>query len=218
MALFRALTAEEEAATAIVHALKRHKYQGADRINPYRHDQKAAFPAIVMTVVRAFDHLHTQGHDPAIEIPMEETQGGVRLRLTFPFPNGQLKWVYPNPPLNFTRSVNGILDDLAEEMAGFLRDRGSHEGGLRRYLNEQANLRNRILYASPDGVPEIEGSVSKDILRKRQAVFMVLTVFLMIDPHPRQQLFVQQCLDAFLPTVTTKRRPTPRVSKSKPTC
>jgi hypothetical protein len=45
MAAFRAITAEEESATAVFHAIRRRKYIGSEKLNPHDHVQKnALFP------------------------------------------------------------------------------------------------------------------------------------------------------------------------------
>jgi hypothetical protein len=66
------------------------------------------------------------------------------------------------------------------------------------HIDEQKNLRNRVLYASPQGVPEIEGNGEALVLRRRDSVFGALIVFLLIEQTSERQLFAQQCLSSFL--------------------
>ncbi|PLU07434.1 hypothetical protein BMJ29_02810 [Sinorhizobium medicae] len=42
MSFFRAITAEEEAATALILALKQRRYPGSEKLNPWEHLHKAA--------------------------------------------------------------------------------------------------------------------------------------------------------------------------------
>jgi hypothetical protein len=66
------------------------------------------------------------------------------------------------------------------------------------HIEQQKNLRNRILYATPEGVPEINGNGAAIVLRRRDYIFGSLIVFLLIEQTSEPQLFVQQCLNSFL--------------------
>lgn len=54
MAYFRAITAEEEAATALIKALTIRKYPGARSLNPRRHADKAGWTVLIQTLGRLF--------------------------------------------------------------------------------------------------------------------------------------------------------------------
>jgi len=55
MAAFRAITSEEESATALFHALKRRKYVGAEKLGPRDHVQKNAVAPFLDAVGAALD-------------------------------------------------------------------------------------------------------------------------------------------------------------------
>lgn len=57
MASFRAITGEEEAATALMMAIQSKRYQGADQFKAWNHQHKAAVIACVMAVSRTLQPL-----------------------------------------------------------------------------------------------------------------------------------------------------------------
>src|SRR4051812_32687695 len=60
MAAFRAITAEEEAATALFHSLKRHRYPGSELLKPRDHLQKNAVAPFCSAVSRLFELVDEQ--------------------------------------------------------------------------------------------------------------------------------------------------------------
>src|SRR5688572_22622865 len=54
LAAFALITADEEAITAIMHALKRRNYPGADRLRTYNHNHKWAFIPFLKAMTMAF--------------------------------------------------------------------------------------------------------------------------------------------------------------------
>lgn len=57
MAMFRAITAEEEAATAIFHSLQRLRYPGASGLNPRNHIHKNALAPFLHAVAMALNQV-----------------------------------------------------------------------------------------------------------------------------------------------------------------
>lgn len=51
MAVFRAITAEEEAASALFHALKRRGYPDSGKLNPRLHEHKAALTPYIIGIM-----------------------------------------------------------------------------------------------------------------------------------------------------------------------
>jgi hypothetical protein len=45
--------------------------------------------------------------------------------------------------------------------------------------------------------------------KRRQNVFMLLIIYLLIDQHEEQQMFVQQAIDALLKLLKIAEKPTP---------
>lgn len=194
MAAFHALTAEEEAATAIFRSVRRLQYGNSERLNPRNHLHKNAIIPFFMAVAKIFALATKEGF--ASKLELDEKQSPPRFGVLVGVPDGKSKkWGRPIPPLDFTVSRNGQLHDYLEQM----RDIASAQNvkSVQKLLEDRANLRNQILYASGNGIPNIVG-VGKLIQARRLWVFRNLLVYLLIDQTPRTQGFVQQGLDAFL--------------------
>jgi len=65
-------------------------------------------------------------------------------------------------------------------------------------VNKRANERNRLLYATAEGIPRMVGGVRETLDETKQRVSLELVVFLLIDTVKVQQQFVVQALDAFV--------------------
>ena len=72
MAVFRSFCAEEEAATAIFHALRRLRYPGAERLKHRDHVQKAAVMPFLWMVNKAFTIVYEERFQPTVAIAEEE--------------------------------------------------------------------------------------------------------------------------------------------------
>jgi hypothetical protein len=200
MAIFRAITGEEEASTAIFHSLKRHAYKGANLLKPYNHFQKSAVTPFLKAVGYDLDSFSkATNFDPKIEIRKEGDEVRVRLRWTIIDSAGQKKYAYPEPPLNWKFEINGKLHEFKEQFEKIASEKNVKD--IVRYIKDLANKRNTILYSSPQGVPRVQGSIDNYLKIKRDDIFTKLIVFLMIDPYKEKQLFVEQVLKVFLKTL-----------------
>jgi hypothetical protein len=202
MALFRSITAEEEAATALFLSLKGRGYEGAERLKHRNHVQKQAVIPFFEAVYRQVDP-HADKLPPAHLFVDRSTQPE-RLLLGFYVidqATGEKDWGYPQPPFNLKVSKGTIGDGewpegFAEEMAALANE--SNAKSVLKFLEERANLRNQILYASADGVPVLEGDVVNALRTYQGNVLSILKVYLLIEPYAERQPFVQQALTAFL--------------------
>ena len=79
MALFRCLTAEEEAATAVFLALKSRQYEGASRLNHRNHRDKTAVIPFFRAVSANFAKVVTAQMDP--KVVLDERGPSPRLRV-----------------------------------------------------------------------------------------------------------------------------------------
>ncbi|HEY0012682.1 MAG TPA: hypothetical protein VGB79_07490 [Allosphingosinicella sp.] len=201
MSLFRAITAEEEAATALIRALKAQKYPNADRLRERQHQHKSAIWPFITAVA-----------DKMVEknIPMPalalSTEGAPRVELSIDIASQagleRPLWGTPDEPFNFSlwsdRSGPFRPHDFSEELAALAVGKGVRD--IRAYVADEANLRNQLLYASETGIPSV--TFSDDLLlgrRQRITVMLVLTIaVLQTQVH---QLFLVQCLDALLRTI-----------------
>lgn len=207
MAYFRALTAEEEAATAVFRSMKRLKYKGADQLKDRNHTHKNALVPFAYAVGKVLQPTVTHGFDPKLVIKTEGPEAGkLQVRLTITLPGGLIKHAWPVPPLHYAISLNGQTHDFTSQLDE-LATEGKAQDALA-YVKRMANRRNQVLYAHQTGIPVVQED--DDFLEKRrQNVFMLLTIYLLIDQYEEQQLFVQQAIDALLKLLKIVEKPTP---------
>lgn len=235
MAAFRAITAEEEAATAVFLVLREKGYAGADRINFRDHLAKQAlYPFVeeVLALLRPARDLVR----PKLQIRRDD--GKTRLDILYSLP-GRDETFWSIPPLGIIAipdTVQGLTPEeviglpqiltefrceigkassvgevnreemraatinLAEILEARLSAKANAAGykEIVRQLREQANLRNRLLYASSEGYP---GGVRdiETVLRTRKArTFRLLYLYCLLFPHNEPSILTQQSLSAFL--------------------
>lgn len=198
MSLFRAITAEEEAATAVIRAVNVRNYPNAERLKERQHLHKAALWPFITAVADKMAEkkipmptlaLRVEG-DPRIDLSIDiADQAGLEKPL----------WGMPDEPFNWSmwsdRTGASKPHDFREELAALATGKGAKSIGA--HVANEANLRNRLLYASDQGIPSV--AFSDDLLigrRQRVTVMLVLTIAI-LQSH-QHQLFIVQCLDALL--------------------
>lgn len=199
MAAFRAITAEEEAASALLLSLQQKGYPGADRLNHRDHVQKLAltpFFHAVSKVLAAVDFAN-----PIIRL--EENATPPKISIHFDMSNVGIKtpeklFGSPDQPLNF--SVGSGADGhtahrFEEELQEIARDRGLDQ--IVTLIKEEANTRNRLLYAAEGGIPSIQ---FKDgfLTERLRRVTVLVVIAIAIQQTSMHQLFASQCLRSFL--------------------
>lgn len=194
MAIFHALTAEEEAATAVFFAVKHHRYPNANKLKHRDHTHKNALYPFLIAI-----NNYLAGIDPPM-LPWKiftKTEGD-RKFLATKIQTPDDRWGEPQPPLGFEikRLANGTRERFASQLQELAEGAGAAD--VRKYLGDCANVRNRLLYASDQGVPIARGDVPQTLLTARARVFVLLRALCLIFPHKERALFVQQVLDAFL--------------------
>lgn len=202
MAVFRAITAEEESATALFLSLKRRRYRHADKLKHKDHVHKNAvtpfFGAVARVIGPSADKLGLH-----VELNKKDNKLLLKFKATHP-QTQQDAWVYPTPPLHF--SVEGGLapermkkEDFAVGVQQIVA--ATNVKDIIEHVRDRANLRNEILYAGPNGFLVVKGDVEASLREYQRHVFTILTVYMLVDPYGGDQLFVQQVLDAFLKTL-----------------
>lgn len=206
MAAFRAITAEEEAASGLMRALVDLNYPGAEGLNPHNHSHKHAvipFVEIIQlffgqTIGRTFKNLTLHIKNDA----------GVRLlKISMQLPFGDdSPWMTPEPPLNLGVTVTGSGDapDYASQIKEFAEAQG--KGSLRNFLKKEANIRNEILYASPEGYPEVRALDPAFILERRRRVLVIIKAYLLIYPYAERQPYVEHALTVFVSILSQLKR------------
>lgn len=201
MSLFRAITAEEEAATAVIRALNVRKYPNADRLKERQHPHKAAIWPFITAIADKMAEkniamptlsLRVEG-EPRIELSIDIAgQAGL----------DEPMWGTPDEPFNWSfwsdRTGPFKPHDFSEELAALASEKGARN--IEAYVGDEANRRNQLLYASDQGIPSVAFADSL-LLGRRQRVTVMLVIVIAILQTKMHQLFLVQCLDALLRTI-----------------
>ena len=193
MAAFRAITAEEEAATALFFSLREKRYEGAKKIQYRSHLYKLGAHRFLVEVAKFLASMDEQY--PARRLRKTEGEEGPRIIWEFQAPDG--RWGQPVPPLNLMITDEEGRPYHLERQFEALKKEAKQED-LKKYLESIANHRNELLYADEQGRPGIVGGVSDMLAEQRERVVRICILICMIQPYDERALFVQQCLNAFL--------------------
>ena len=204
MASFRAITAEEESATAVFLSLKRRGYRGSENIDHRRHVNKHALTPFAKAVAKRISDL-LPSNPPIPEIFVDSSSHPQRLGMEWRLvpPDGtEVVVARPRLPLSFVISegeIGGPSQPIEFMKSVFEVTEAVNRNGVMRHLRKRANVRNTLLYAASEGYPIVKkADVESGILEHRRNTFNLLLLFLLIDPYSDQQPFVQHCLDQFL--------------------
>lgn len=196
MAVFRGLTAEEEAVSGIFYLLQYRGYTNSNLLNPRNHVHKnAAIPFLQILGLFFKEFSETERLSPKLHLKEEDGELRLLIALTV-IVNGERQLVYPIPPLNFGVTSNGRMPSFKPQVGRFLTKHNSSD--ILKYIKGEANLRNRLLYAGTHGYPALKNLSDSFFELRRARVMAMVMAYLFIEPWPEQQPFVQQCLDAFL--------------------
>jgi len=203
MAVFRSITAEEEAATAAFLALKRLDYPGAGLISHRSHLHKNALFPFGKAVADLLSAIDTGPLQVEAFVNLDDAERLIRLRFHFPIPGTTQRFtLVPKAPLHFQlregqrNEGERKLVDFADQALALAEKNGFKS--VLEYLRDRANLRNRILYAGAAGCPCLEGNTEQALAGARSRTFGNLLTFLIIDQYEFKQHFVQQAVAAFL--------------------
>lgn len=195
MSLFRAITAEEEAASALMLALKQRDYPGAGLLKPRDHRHKSAITPFLQAVnnMLAASEVPT----PKLSISVGETP---RLRLSLDIGvllGADPLHAEPDNPLNFV--LRGGPDGSVYRFVSELREiaDGKSAKDIAALVEQEANLRNRLLYAGDRGYPVAEFP-DRTILERRDRVYRMTLLTIAVMQTAQHQLFATQCLSAYL--------------------
>lgn len=194
MAVFRCITATEEAASSLMLLLKEKGYPRADELKRTDHLFKNAMVPFLrilyQRILRASDKkfdidLLVHGH-------LKQPLG---IAVIAHHGNGTSSMVPINPPLSFLLSDDGLGIDKALDIDAFIKREGA--ATVAAYLKQEANFRNRLLYASPAGIPQVQIDQEKYFPAKQQAVRTMLCAYLLIEPFGPQPTAIH-ALGAYL--------------------
>lgn len=196
MAIFRGITAEEEAASGLMFCLQELGYQNSKKLNPRNHVHKSAMIPFFRVLGSFFEEtIGANGLKPALHIKIDN--GTRRLTVAIPMQvNGSAINAYPIPPLNFSVKSEGRSPSYRRQIERHAQSEGFTN--MTSYVKREANLRNELLYASPAGYPTVNEVNPKFLAIKQSHVLALMRAYLFVFPYPDHQLFVQDALDAFL--------------------
>lgn len=196
MSLFRAITGEEEAASGLMLALMQQRYPGANRLKPRDHRHKAAVAPFLTAVnnmlvassVPAPKLSLSSGKTPALEVSLDLQAMGL---------SEDPKFATPDHPFNFAVKKSGRSDVylFQKELDEVAASKGVSD--IQAAIAARANLRNELLYASDDGVPEAR--FGEDLLLEyRSRIYALCLLTIGILQTKQHQIFAAQTLEAFL--------------------
>lgn len=198
MAIFRGITAEEEAASGLMHAFIAKRYPNAGLLDPRHHVQKHAVTPFLRSLLHHLAEIKLDGVSE-LRLALCDVDGKERLVVDFLLEGeGEPQTARPVPPLNLSMSAGqgGKFPDLSRNVHTIL-DGTSYTNALS-FVQAQANLRNRILYAAPDGYPQIEDLKPEYLQECSRRVLTILKTALLILPYDEVQPFATQALDSYL--------------------
>lgn len=206
MSAFRAITAEEEAAAALILSIQQKGYPGASHLNIRDHRHKAALIPFLDAVARVLAlmefveptlHLSPDADPPRLAVRLNVRRAGLK--------SNEPLVVAQDEPLNFTvnrETTDGgrVVHDFEEQLREVTQ--GSNLSEIKDYVRKQANLRNELLYASESGIPS---AIFREafLLERLRRVTVLLTLTVAIQQTPMHQRFVVQCMHAFLRALRT---------------
>lgn len=154
IASFRAITAQEEAATALFMVLKRMNYPGAARLNAYTHAHKAALWFIVDAAHRNIGQMF-QDMQIKLTVDASAPSVGVGIPLSYfgvSLPDHPDLAMQPVDPFHMFQSQGGKAYLFENEISALVSDSGARSAD--RYIRDLANARNKLLYASDSSLPK----------------------------------------------------------------
>lgn len=196
MSLFRAITGEEEAASGLMLALIQQRYPGANKLKPRDHAHKAAVSPYLDAVNNLMASVPvptpklslSMGHPPSLSISIDLQALGI---------SNEPKIATPDNPFNFTlrRAGDETIYFFEKELREIANFRGAAD--IKAAISDRANLRNRLLYASDRGIPEVEFPDAA-LLQYRDRIYRLCLLTIGILQTKQHQLFAAQNLEAFL--------------------
>ncbi len=196
MSLLRAVTAEEEAATALIFALQQKVYPGSGKLNHRQHAHKAG----IYPFLRIVEGFLAECGFPAPEMTLRIDGAKPRMELRFPVGGGL--FAQPDEPLNGVTHENPFGEPRILDFGRQAQDHADVKGAadMLDVIRREANLRNRLLYATDEGINVVSG-VDGDLLARGKPVTLLLGLAIAVLQTPMHQLFAVQVLEGYLKAI-----------------
>lgn len=197
IAVFLAITAEEEAATAVFAALRKRNYEGATKLKDTDHTHKAGVFPFIKLLIRTLGAIK---HGVPLEIgfePASDNSTNRMLKVRMPTSAFGIPGYYitPDPPLNvISVGPDGKPTDYLSEVRAAATEEGINS--IHSHMRELANRRNLMLYASDTSIPAPNNS-DQMLAEHFEGTLVNLAAYLLIEPYPIQNL-AQEALTTFL--------------------
>tara|TARA_R110002110_G_scaffold415697_2_gene653879 strand:+ start:47952 stop:48554 length:603 start_codon:yes stop_codon:yes gene_type:complete len=194
LSVFSGLTAEEEAATAVFHSLRKRKYRRAKELDLKNHRHKAGLWPLVLGIREAFVPLFETS-----EIHASFIDHRLELIMNYQLEDGNSLAIQLTPPLGFISvDKGGKNKTYREEVEAIATQRGARN--MYEHIKQVSNTRNTMLYASGSKVPKSTNAINF-FLQQRQVVFVHLSIYLLLEHHKKIQPLAQAGLEIFLDTL-----------------
>ncbi len=194
MAAFLSITAEEEAVASIFLTLKQLGYDGADKINHRNHIHKAAFYPFCQALTHTFELF--EKNKPQLVIDQNSDNPRLYVRFFVEDFEGKSFIAQPDVPFGFTIRNEVCIEYFENNLKHYF---GDHFEKLKKWLSNAANKRNRILYASPNGIPKVQfNDAEKYFDEYERKINTLMLLYFLIAPYREKQAFVQQALHGFV--------------------
>jgi hypothetical protein len=194
MASFRAITGEEEAASALMHAIMLRPYPDARKIlNPRNHVDKAALLACIYAMAWTLRPIQNDLH-----LSFDFTTGRFDIFLKFALTgqNGEKEeyQLQPVEPLDMVHTgpgndKRGFLEQELDDLAA-----GQNTATINKLVKDAANQRNRLLYASDNGLPLSKFDQASLRVRKRNASTLLVLAAMVLQTKKPQWLITNGLL------------------------
>ena len=194
ISLFCSITAVEEAVSSIFLALKHLGYDASDKVNHFNHIHKSAFYPFCKSLVKSFELFNN--NEPQLAIDKKGKYPKLHIRFFVENFDGEKLLATPDVPFGFTISNDTSIEDFEDNLKHYF---GDEYEKLEKWLKNAANLRNRVLYASPSGVPKVKITDPEKYLSDyEQKLDTIMLIYFLIAPYKKKQVFIQQALHAFV--------------------
>mgnify|MGYP003624530881 CR=1 FL=1 len=201
MSVFRAITAEEEASTGLIKILRHHKYNNASKLNPKKHSHKAGIWSL-FSIFGYFIETEIEKVFEVIKIIGIETDQ-LKIVMKTAFTKKPDQWIEVTPPLGMSIFENGAIASFKNYQDHFATEK--HKKSILAFIDDEANLRNKLLYSSPEGMPNVEENPILFVKERLKRVKTISYIYLLIAQHKEKQLFVQQALDIYVDLLEIKK-------------
>lgn len=195
IASFRAITGEEEAATALIRAIQLRGYPRAKEFNSRDHQHKAAVIACVMAIATEVAPILSEFQ---LRFGFERMRVDLKIPLSnFNVVGGEHYAIQPVEPLDLISRTNESAEGKAFDRALEHFATQSNFNSIKNMVSAQANARNRLLYASDSSLPRSKATRDNIENRKKRAMILLVLSVMVLQARKHQGL-VRQAMSAFL--------------------